>query len=152
MTTKIRELAFEGASTQNIRKAALAQGMNNLYNDGIHKVLNGITTIEEVFRVAKRNEEQLLGTQSEALARTRDSTSDTSAASLTLRVGTKNLENLRVSGNVRIIVVASQRLTAPGWRFFVSSNGPGWLPGMLGQAVQPDRTGKRRRMIVRPSV
>jgi len=57
MTSRIRELAFEGAPTQQIRKAAIAQGMTTLYTDGIHKVLNGVTTIEEVFRVAKRVEE-----------------------------------------------------------------------------------------------
>ena len=57
MTSRIRELAFEGAPTQQIRKAAIAQGMTTLYNDGIHKVLNGVTTIEEVFRVAKKMEE-----------------------------------------------------------------------------------------------
>jgi type IV pilus assembly protein PilB len=54
MTNKIRELAFAGASTQDIRRAALSQGMTALYNDGIRKVLNGTTTIEEIFRVAKR--------------------------------------------------------------------------------------------------
>ena len=56
MTNKIRELTFEGASTQDIRKAALSQGMNTLYTDGIRKVLNGTTTIEEVFRVSKKTE------------------------------------------------------------------------------------------------
>lgn len=56
MTAKIRELAFEGAATQTIRKAAIAQGMNTLYQDGILKVTRGITTIEEVFRVAKKTE------------------------------------------------------------------------------------------------
>ena len=30
--------------------------MTTLYNDGIRKVLKGITTIEEVFRVAKKVE------------------------------------------------------------------------------------------------
>jgi type II secretory ATPase GspE/PulE/Tfp pilus assembly ATPase PilB-like protein len=30
--------------------------MSTLYDDGILKVLNGITTLEEVFRVAKREE------------------------------------------------------------------------------------------------
>jgi type II secretory ATPase GspE/PulE/Tfp pilus assembly ATPase PilB-like protein len=30
--------------------------MTSLYNDGIRKVLNGTTTIEEVFRVAKKQE------------------------------------------------------------------------------------------------
>ena len=56
MTSKIRELAFEGASTQNIRKAAIAQGMTTLYTDGINKVMRGVTTLEEVFRVAKKTE------------------------------------------------------------------------------------------------
>lgn len=56
MTNKIRELAFAGASTQDIRRAALSQGMTALYNDGIRKVLNGTTTIEEVFRVAKKSD------------------------------------------------------------------------------------------------
>lgn len=57
MTNKIRELAFNGAPTQEIRRAALSQGMSTLYTDGIRKVLNGTTTIEEVFRVSKRVEE-----------------------------------------------------------------------------------------------
>jgi type IV pilus assembly protein PilB len=54
ITNKIRELAFTGAPTQEIRRAALAQGMTALYHDGIRKVLNGTTTIEEVFRVSKK--------------------------------------------------------------------------------------------------
>jgi type IV pilus assembly protein PilB len=58
MSSRIRELAFEGAPTQQIRKAAIAQGMTTLYSDGILKVLKGVTTIDEVFRVAKRVEEE----------------------------------------------------------------------------------------------
>ena len=54
MTSKIRELAFKGASTQEIRRAAIAQGMKTLYTDGMIKAMKGITTIDEVFRVAKR--------------------------------------------------------------------------------------------------
>lgn len=56
MSGRIRELAFEGAATQEIRRVAIAEGMNTLYDDGIRKVLRGVTTIEEVFRVAKRAE------------------------------------------------------------------------------------------------
>jgi type IV pilus assembly protein PilB len=55
MTSKLRELAYRGEATQNIRKAALAQGMHSLYQDGIAKVLKGITTIEEVYRSARRD-------------------------------------------------------------------------------------------------
>ncbi len=56
MKARIRELAFEGAPTQQIRRAAMEQGMNTLYRDGIDKVLRGITTLSEVYRVAKRVE------------------------------------------------------------------------------------------------
>ena len=49
-------MAFQGASTQEIRKVAIAQGMKTLYQDGMLKAMKGITTIEEVFRVAKRTE------------------------------------------------------------------------------------------------
>jgi type IV pilus assembly protein PilB len=56
MSSRIRELAFQGAPTQEIRAAAIKGGMSTLYDDGIRKVLEGTTTIEEVFRVAKRTE------------------------------------------------------------------------------------------------
>jgi type IV pilus assembly protein PilB len=56
MTPKIRELAFKGASTQDIRKRAIKEGMSTLYDDGIRKVLEGITTLEEVYHVAKKVE------------------------------------------------------------------------------------------------
>ena len=56
MSSRIRELTFQGASTQEIRKEALKGGMDTLYSDGIQKVLNGVTTIDEVFRVAKKPE------------------------------------------------------------------------------------------------
>lgn len=54
MKSKIRELAFQGASTQELRKVAMANGMKTLYQDGMIKAMKGITSIEEVFRVAKR--------------------------------------------------------------------------------------------------
>jgi type IV pilus assembly protein PilB len=56
MSSKIRELAFQGASTQDIRKEAIKRGMTTLYDDGIRKVCEGITTLDEVFRVAKKQE------------------------------------------------------------------------------------------------
>lgn len=54
MSSRIREMAFKGASTQDIRKTAIGLGMRTLYQDGLQKVINGVTTLEEVFRVAKR--------------------------------------------------------------------------------------------------
>src|SRR5688572_6040387 len=54
MNSKVRELSFQGASTLDIRRAAVKQGMTTLYDDGILKTMQGITTLEEVFRVSKR--------------------------------------------------------------------------------------------------
>jgi type IV pilus assembly protein PilB len=56
MTSKIRELAFQGAPTQEIRRAAVGQGMHVMFDDGVQKALRGVTTLDEVFRVSKRTE------------------------------------------------------------------------------------------------
>jgi len=56
MTNKIRELAFQGAATQEIRRAAVSQGMRVMFEDGVAKALRGITTLDEVFRVSKKAE------------------------------------------------------------------------------------------------
>jgi type IV pilus assembly protein PilB len=57
VTSKVRELMFQGKSTIEIREEAITQGMTTLYCDGIRKVLKGITTLEEVYRAAKRTEQ-----------------------------------------------------------------------------------------------
>jgi len=57
MTSRVRELAFQGTSSQALRKVAIAQGMNTLFEDGLTKAMRGITTLEELFRIAKRVEE-----------------------------------------------------------------------------------------------
>ncbi|MDE0735650.1 MAG: ATPase, T2SS/T4P/T4SS family, partial [Pirellulaceae bacterium] len=54
ITSKIRELIFNQASAANIRKAAMSQGMATLYHDGIIKIMEGTTTFDEVYRIAKR--------------------------------------------------------------------------------------------------
>jgi type IV pilus assembly protein PilB len=56
MNNKIRELAFQGAATQEIRRAATSTGMKVMFEDGINKALRGITTLDEVFRVSKKAE------------------------------------------------------------------------------------------------
>ncbi len=58
MTPKLRELAFDSVATQDIRKMAIQEGLDTLYTDGISKVLSGITTLDEVFRVSKRTEQE----------------------------------------------------------------------------------------------
>jgi type IV pilus assembly protein PilB len=51
VTDEIRDLTIERASSEEIRKVAIAQGMRPLRADGFEKVKNGITSIAEVARV-----------------------------------------------------------------------------------------------------
>lgn len=53
---KLREMMFKAKSSIELRDEAIRQGMTTLYCDGIRKVVRGITTLEEVYRVSKRTE------------------------------------------------------------------------------------------------
>jgi len=53
MNSQIRDLAFSRAPTNKIRKAALAGGMKSLLADGRIKILNGVTTPDEIVKVAQ---------------------------------------------------------------------------------------------------
>jgi type IV pilus assembly protein PilB len=53
MNAELRDLAFKMAPASELRKAALANGMRPLYEDGRLKVLNGQTTPEEIARVSQ---------------------------------------------------------------------------------------------------
>ncbi len=57
VTSKIRELLFQSKPALDVRIAAINQGMTTLYVDGLRKVMRGVTTFEEVVRVAKRTEQ-----------------------------------------------------------------------------------------------
>jgi type II secretory ATPase GspE/PulE/Tfp pilus assembly ATPase PilB-like protein len=50
---EIRELATQRTASNRIKQAALDGGMRSLREDGWQKVLDGITTIDEVLRVTK---------------------------------------------------------------------------------------------------
>jgi type IV pilus assembly protein PilB len=51
MTDTVRELVLKGGSTAEIRDRAVAEGMRLLRDDGILKVLEGQTTVDELLRV-----------------------------------------------------------------------------------------------------
>ncbi len=50
MNNRIRELAFQLAPISELRRAAIANGMRALVNDGKLKILQGVTTPEEIAR------------------------------------------------------------------------------------------------------
>jgi type IV pilus assembly protein PilB len=51
VTEELREMILRNAPTAEIREMALAQGMKTLRQNALQKVLDGVTTIEEVLRV-----------------------------------------------------------------------------------------------------
>ncbi|MDP2586075.1 MAG: ATPase, T2SS/T4P/T4SS family [Candidatus Levybacteria bacterium] len=53
VTPKIANLALESADSATIEKEAIQEGMITMKQDGYLKVLQGITTVEEVLRVAQ---------------------------------------------------------------------------------------------------
>ncbi len=52
ITSQMQDLILKNPSSQEIRKLATKQGSKSMFEDGIDKVKQGVTTIEEVLRVA----------------------------------------------------------------------------------------------------
>jgi type II secretory ATPase GspE/PulE/Tfp pilus assembly ATPase PilB-like protein len=50
---EVRQLAHDRESSWKIKQAAVRAGMKTLRYDGFLKVMNGLTSIEEVARTAK---------------------------------------------------------------------------------------------------
>lgn len=53
VTESIRGLILNRADSRQIARAAIAEGMETLYLDGLRKALAGVTSIEEVMRVSR---------------------------------------------------------------------------------------------------
>jgi type II secretory ATPase GspE/PulE/Tfp pilus assembly ATPase PilB-like protein len=53
MTSELSDIIFKEPSEMKIGQEAERQGMVTMKQDGILKVLEGITTVEEVLRVAE---------------------------------------------------------------------------------------------------
>lgn len=53
VTEKIRDLVLKQTSGADLRKQAIEDGMVTMFEDGLQKIEQGITTVEEVIRVVK---------------------------------------------------------------------------------------------------
>jgi type IV pilus assembly protein PilB len=51
MTDRLKEMVLQGASAAEIKQEMIAEGINTLRMAGINKVIDGVTTVEEVCRV-----------------------------------------------------------------------------------------------------
>jgi type IV pilus assembly protein PilB len=60
LTSQLREMTFTQAPTQQIRKVARQNGMRNLLEDGVVKVLKGTTTVEEVLSICHAEAAEVL--------------------------------------------------------------------------------------------
>ncbi len=54
LTPDLREMAFNKKPTMELRAKALAEGMTSLQEDGVRKILSGMTTIEEILTITHR--------------------------------------------------------------------------------------------------
>ena len=53
----MRTLAFKGASTQDLlREGRVSGGLVTLQEDGVRKILRGVTTVDEVMRMTQRTD------------------------------------------------------------------------------------------------
>jgi type IV pilus assembly protein PilB len=50
LTPKLRELILERASANEIKRAAIQEGMLTLRRDGLMKLKKGLTTAEEILK------------------------------------------------------------------------------------------------------
>src|SRR5262249_45637506 len=50
LTDKLRETIMSGATALDIKKQALEEGMISLRRSGLIKIMNGVTTVDEVLR------------------------------------------------------------------------------------------------------
>lgn len=53
ITAKIRDLILKGATSEELEKTAVEQGMETLHDSAIHKLEHGLTSVEEVIRETK---------------------------------------------------------------------------------------------------
>ncbi len=55
VTPELEELILKDPASTDVWKLAKSQGSKSLFEDGMEKVFNGMTTLDELRRVAKTN-------------------------------------------------------------------------------------------------
>lgn len=58
MTDELERIVLTNISEEELRKEAIRQGMITMFQDGIIKILNGITSLEELMTVAQEAEDE----------------------------------------------------------------------------------------------
>ena len=55
MSPDLREMAFQRKPTMEMRAKARNEGMVTLQEDGVRKILAGMTTVQEILRITHRD-------------------------------------------------------------------------------------------------
>jgi type II secretory ATPase GspE/PulE/Tfp pilus assembly ATPase PilB-like protein len=55
LSPDIREMSFQRKPTMELRAKARSEGMTTLQEDGVRKILAGMTTIQEILRITHRD-------------------------------------------------------------------------------------------------
>ena len=58
MSRSVRDMFMANAAVQDIKRQARKDGMNTLFESGLRKVFKGVTSLEELFRVAIASEDE----------------------------------------------------------------------------------------------
>jgi general secretion pathway protein E len=53
MSDTLRRMVMQHATSGELQQQAIAEGMRTMYQDGLLKCLQGVTTVEEVLRVTQ---------------------------------------------------------------------------------------------------
>ena len=53
LSTNIKKMIVEKADADTLKTQAVKEGMKTMFDDGISKVINGLTTFDEIMRVTK---------------------------------------------------------------------------------------------------
>jgi type II secretory ATPase GspE/PulE/Tfp pilus assembly ATPase PilB-like protein len=56
ITEEVRDLTLTNPSGSQLRRLALDQGMFSLRQDGWHKIVDGLTTVDEITRLTPEDE------------------------------------------------------------------------------------------------
>jgi type IV pilus assembly protein PilB len=56
-------MMFASKSSAELRSEAIRGGMTTLFCDGLRKVINGISTLDEVYKSAKKTEQEYIAIQ-----------------------------------------------------------------------------------------
>lgn len=105
VTPEIKKVITTGVSAARVRQAAMQTGFHGMDMDGIEKAAEGLTTIEEVFRVAPpeaRQADQEAFVDMEAIAETREDKAPSKV--LSASVGTVSPRKILVADDNELII------------------------------------------------